>query len=119
MNPGSPTPQAGILNQAIRRPQTPARYQEQILKTIEHAKTEGKVENTLKAFSHSPKQLTKSRRQNSEGIKTAIANAKKINGEEEYVVKTAKTVDEATKLPENDFQYIQEIDGLKLYRKRR
>ena len=42
-----------------------------------------------------------------------------IGGEEEYTCKTATNVKEATELIKNGFQYITEIDGLKLFRKRR
>jgi len=38
---------------------------------------------------------------------------------EEYTCRTAKTVDEATPLLESGFNYIQEIDGIKIYRKRK
>jgi len=39
--------------------------------------------------------------------------------EEEYVCKTASNVKEATDLIENGFEYIQEIDGIRLYKKRK
>jgi len=42
-----------------------------------------------------------------------------IDGEEEYTVKTATNIKEATELLEHGFQYIQEIDGIKIYRKRK
>jgi len=41
------------------------------------------------------------------------------NEEEEYTCKTAKTIQDATQLIENGFEYITEIDGLKLFRKRK
>lgn len=41
------------------------------------------------------------------------------DGEEEYTCKTAKTIDEATTLIEAGFQYVTEIDGLKLFKKRK
>lgn len=37
--------------------------------------------------------------------------------DEEYTVKTAQTVKEATDLLEHGFTYVQDIDGIKLYRK--
>jgi integrase len=40
-------------------------------------------------------------------------------GEEEYTCKTATNVKEATDLIEHGFQYITEMDGLKLFRKRK
>ncbi len=42
-----------------------------------------------------------------------------FNEEEEYTVKTATNIKEATDLIEHGFTYIQEIDGIKLYRKRK
>ena len=38
---------------------------------------------------------------------------------DEYTCKTATTVEEATQLIENGFEYITEMDGLKLFRKRK
>jgi hypothetical protein len=75
LNPGSPTPQAGILNhsspptpsilhtelkqEAIRRPQTETPYKEQIDKTIYKATIEGKAKNTVKSFRHRLNQLSR------------------------------------------------------------
>jgi site-specific recombinase XerD len=42
-----------------------------------------------------------------------------FNNEEEYTVKTATNIKEATDLLEHGFTYIQDIDGTKLYRKRK
>jgi integrase len=42
-----------------------------------------------------------------------------FNEEEEYTCKTATNIKEATELLEHGFQYIQDIDGIKLYRKRK
>jgi len=41
------------------------------------------------------------------------------NGDEDYVCKVAKTIEEAKQLIENGFQYVTEIDGTKLFKKRR
>ncbi len=41
------------------------------------------------------------------------------NPDKEYTVKTAKTAEEARKLIENGFEYVTEMDGLKLFRKRK
>jgi integrase len=41
------------------------------------------------------------------------------NGDEEYTVKTATNIKEATELLEQGFQYVQDIDGIRLYRKRK
>ena len=41
------------------------------------------------------------------------------NGEEEYTCKTAKTVEEAIMLIEAGFQYITEMEGLKIFKKRK
>jgi integrase/recombinase XerD len=42
-----------------------------------------------------------------------------FNEEEEYTVKTATNLQQATELLEHGFTYIQEIDGIRLYRKRK
>jgi len=42
-----------------------------------------------------------------------------FNDEEEYTCKTANNVKEATELIENGFQYVTEMDGLRLFRKRK
>ena len=38
---------------------------------------------------------------------------------EEFTCKVAKTVDEATALIESGFEYVTEMDGVKLFRKRK
>jgi integrase len=40
-------------------------------------------------------------------------------GNDEYHCKTAKTINEATQLIENGFEYVTEIDGTKLFKKRK
>jgi len=53
-------------------------------------------------------------------IETTLIYAQLIDfGEEEYTVNVARTVEEATKLVEAGFQYVTEMDGLKLFRKRK
>jgi hypothetical protein len=42
-----------------------------------------------------------------------------LDGEVEYVCKTAKTPDEAQQLIEKGFTYVQTIDNIHLYRKRK
>jgi integrase len=42
-----------------------------------------------------------------------------FNEEEEYTCKTATTIEEATDLIEHGFQYITDMDGLKIFRKRK
>ena len=42
-----------------------------------------------------------------------------LNCSDDYVCKTAKDVDEATKLIESGFEYVTEFDGVKLFRKRK
>jgi len=42
-----------------------------------------------------------------------------FNQEEEYTIRTAQNVKEATELLEHGFQYVQEMDGMSLYRKRK
>jgi integrase len=96
LNPGSPTPQAGILNQssrpttsilysegesvAIRRPHEETRFKEQIDKTIAKTIIEGKAQNTIKSFRHRLNQLGKAADlMNPDDVKTAIAYAKLSN----------------------------------------
>jgi integrase len=53
-------------------------------------------------------------------IKTTLIYTQLLNlNEDEWTCKTAKTVEEATQLIEAGFEYIQDIDGIKLYRKRK
>ncbi len=40
-------------------------------------------------------------------------------GDDEYVCKTARTIEEAKQLIETGFEYICEMDGVKLFRKRK
>ena len=40
-------------------------------------------------------------------------------GNDEYHCKTAKTIKEATQLIENGFEYVTDIDGAKLFKKRK
>jgi integrase len=42
-----------------------------------------------------------------------------FNDTEEYTCRTATNVKEATELLEHGFTYIQDIDGIKIYRKRK
>ena len=96
MNPGSPTPQAGILNhssairtniptnqpndKAIRRPQPNPKYKTQIDKTIEKAKIEGKQPNTIHNFYCKLRQLSNvADLDNPEDVKKAISYAKLSN----------------------------------------
>jgi len=54
-------------------------------------------------------------------IDTTLIYVQLINltEEDEYTCKTATTIKEATDLLENGFTYIQDIDGIKIYRKRK
>ena len=94
MNPGSPTPQAGILNQsspirpsipyanreAIRRPHETVRYQAEIDKTCEKAKVEGKRPNTVNNFYHKLRQLARvCDLMNPDDVKHTIGYAKLSN----------------------------------------
>jgi integrase len=96
LNPGSPTPQAGILNQsshptpnittsehraeAIRRPHEEVRYKEQIDKTIAKAQAEGKAKNTLRGFRNRLTQLSRfSDLMNPGDVKNAIGFSKLSN----------------------------------------
>jgi hypothetical protein len=42
-----------------------------------------------------------------------------FNESEEYTCKTAATIQEASNLIENGFEYVTEIDGTKLFKKRK
>jgi len=96
LNPGSPTPQAGILNQsshptpnittserreeAIRRPQQEIACQEQIDKTIAKATIEGKARNTLRGFRSRLTQLSRvADLMNPNDVKKAIGYSKLTN----------------------------------------
>jgi hypothetical protein len=96
LNPGSPTPQAGILNhssqptpsipnaelksEAIRRPQPETPFQEQIDKTIAKATIEGKAKNTINSFRHRLRELGKvADLNNPEDVKQAISYSKLAN----------------------------------------
>jgi len=96
LNPGSPTPQAGILDQysrptpnippiglvaeAIRRPLEGIRYAEQIQKTIEKATIEGKAANTIHSFKCRLVQLNKAADlMNPDDVKKSIGYAKLAN----------------------------------------
>ncbi|MEM0007559.1 MAG: hypothetical protein QXR89_04750 [Candidatus Bathyarchaeia archaeon] len=48
-----------------------------------------------------------------------IENALFQNINDEFHVRTAKTVEEACRLVEVGFEYITEIDGVKIFRKRK
>jgi integrase len=53
-------------------------------------------------------------------IETTLIYTQLLNlNEDEWTCKTANTVEQATQLIENGFEYITEMDGLKLFRKRR
>ena len=43
----------------------------------------------------------------------------KVKDEDEYICRVAKTVEQAAQLIEAGFDYICEIDGVKLFRKRK
>ena len=43
----------------------------------------------------------------------------KFNEQEEYICKAAKTTDEAKELIESGFEYICDMEGIKLFRKRK
>ncbi|MEM3566662.1 MAG: hypothetical protein QXK47_03420 [Candidatus Bathyarchaeia archaeon] len=48
-----------------------------------------------------------------------IENALSQNSNDEFHVKTAKTVEEATKLIEVGFEFVHEFDGIMIFRKRK
>ena len=91
LNPGSPTPQAGILDQssqsilgipkehnlvAIRRPPS-QKYEAEIINTLIHATNSGKAHNTTRLISYSLRQLDRNADlMKPNEIATYIANAK-------------------------------------------
>ena len=179
MNPGSPTPQAGILNHsrcptarihndltietlARRRPQQPTLCENLIINTLIKATNSGKAKNTVTSISHSLKQLSQhaenrlAQKINQPQLKNIpmrnlrhhfatlkydqtkdillvkqLLGHKKIETtmfytqlitfteEDEYTVKTATNVKEATDLIEHGFQYVTEMGGIKLFKKRK
>jgi hypothetical protein len=53
-------------------------------------------------------------------IKNTLVYTHLVNFEgEEFVCKVARTVDEARTLIESGFDYVSELDGIQLYRKRK
>ena len=54
-------------------------------------------------------------------IKNTLIYTQLINneGDDEYICKAAKTVEQAAELIEAGFEYVCEIDGVKLFRKRK
>jgi len=53
-------------------------------------------------------------------LETTLIYTQLVNfGEEEYTCKVAKTIDKARQLIENGFEYVTEMDNLKLFRKRK
>ena len=53
-------------------------------------------------------------------IKNTLRYVHLVNfDKEEYICKIAKTIDEASKLIESGFEYVTELDGVKLFRKRK
>jgi integrase len=54
-------------------------------------------------------------------LRTTLRYTQLLNthGNDEYHCKTAKTINEATQLTENGFEYVTEVDGTKLFKKRK
>jgi len=52
-------------------------------------------------------------------IYITIENALFTDANDEFHVRTTKTVEEACKLVEVGFEYVTEIDGVKIFRKRK
>jgi ribosomal protein L19E len=42
-----------------------------------------------------------------------------IDEDENYIVKTAETIEQAKELLENGFAYVQDLKGISIYRKRK
>jgi len=74
--------------------------------TMEYAKTRD-ILHVMKTLGH-------------RNIKNTLIYTQLIDfKDDEYACKAAKTVEEATKLIESGFEYVTEIEGLKLFRKRK
>jgi site-specific recombinase XerD len=101
LNPGSPTPQAGILNQssqdctsipntemeAIRRPQQQTKYEGMIINTIIKATNAGKAKNTIRLISFSLKQINKhADLANPENVKAYVAQAPICNATKQKLI---------------------------------
>jgi len=53
-------------------------------------------------------------------IQNTLVYTHLINNEsDEFICKVAKTVEEAKDLVENGFEYVTEVEGVKLFRKRK
>ena len=97
MNPGSPAPQAGILNHSRRsgtkihsstrpdtfarlRPQQGTRYNALIINTLIKATNSGKAKNTVRSISYSLRQINRNADlKNPEDVKAYIANSPVCN----------------------------------------
>ncbi len=97
LNPGSPAPQAGILNHsrgsgtrihsstrpdtlARRRPQQPTNYNDSIINTLINATNSGKAKTTIRSISYSLKQLNRNADlKNPSEVKAYIANTTVCN----------------------------------------
>ena len=92
LNPGSPTPQAGILNQSsplatgitngklYDDPSQPTKYNDLIINTLLNAKNSGKAQNTIRSFASSLRQLNRhADLKNPESVRTYIANSPHAN----------------------------------------
>ena len=53
-------------------------------------------------------------------IKTTLKYTQLVNfSYDDYICRVARTVDEATKLIETGYEYVTEIEGFRLFRKRK
>ena len=53
-------------------------------------------------------------------LETTLIYTRLVNfGEEEYTCRVAKTLDEAAQLIEQGFEYVTEMEGTKIFRKRK
>jgi hypothetical protein len=82
-----------------------AEYNAKIIKTLQSMTADGRKRNTVKGTYKTPL----SRR----------TNGTNNTDEAEYISKAAQTKEEAMKLIDAGFQYIQTIDGYHIYRKRK
>jgi integrase len=91
LNPGSPTPQAGILNQARRLPPSAVsrpKNEELIINTLLKLKTTGISENSLKSINYRLQYINKyTNLNNPEEVKTFIATMKQANSYKIAIIK--------------------------------
>ncbi len=137
MNPGSPASQASILIQPrLRAPSTRLLYscninadvKGKIINTLLKLKNNGLEEQTVKIVGFYLNNLAVNidlrralkQKLGWKKLETALFYLQRMDlGSQEYHSATANSVSEATKLVEQGFDYVTDVDGVKLFRKRK